>query len=344
MVAEVRMPMESPNDTEAEVVRWLAGDRTWVAAGDEVVEVESAKAVMAISTGQSGYLSHHVAEGGVVAVGALLATVHDTVEGIGTVPVPQSGRVAHETRFSADGQRELDRLSLSADLFAGAGLVTGRMVREAAARDIDRVTLGPAKRTEITRLSAGANAFASSLTIEFESAGLRTAIRDAEPPQPLVLAVIANACAVTLRQFPDLNARYYDGMIERYLRVNVGVAVDLGLGLRVPVLPDADQLDVTAATLWLLDAMAAYQSRQLAASDISGGTVTISDLSGDDIMHFRPLLTQDQSLAVGVGGDGGAPGHPMTLTAVFDHRVTTGRIVAQFLNTVRERVLGWGRP
>jgi 2-oxoglutarate dehydrogenase E2 component (dihydrolipoamide succinyltransferase) len=216
--------------------------------------------------------------------------------------------------------------------------------RQSAVRDVDRLTLGPAKRTEIARLSASGNAFASALTITFDSAGLRAAIRDAAPPQPLVLAIIAHACAVALRQFPDLNARYGDGAVERYLRVNVGVAVDLGLGLRVPVLRDADQVDVTAATLWLLDAMAAYQSRQLSIADISGGTVTISDLSGDDVMHFRPLLSQDQSLAVGVGGDAGIPGHPMTLTAVFDHRVATGKVAAQFLNAMRERVLGWGRP
>lgn len=343
MAGQVRMPLESPNCDEAEVVRWLAQDRAWVAAGDEVVEVESAKAVMTVTTEQAGYISHHVDVGDVVAVGALLATIYDTVHDIVTAPAPSPGCPADGVRFSANGLRELNRLGLTADLFTGAGLVTGKMVRDAAASDVDRVRLRPAKRAEIARLSGGGNAFASALTVAFDSAALRGAVRDAEPPAPLMLAIIVHACATTLRQFPDLNARYVDGTVERYRRVNVGVALDLGSGLRVPVLADADRLDVTAITMSLLDAMAAYQSRQLSAANLSGATMTISDLSAEDILHVLPLLTEHQSLAVGVGGDAGAPGHPMTLTAVFDHRVTTGRVTARFLNTVRETVLDWGR-
>jgi 2-oxoglutarate dehydrogenase E2 component (dihydrolipoamide succinyltransferase) len=67
--------------------------------------------------------------------------------------------------------------------------------------------------------------------------------------------------------------------------------------------------------------------------------VTVSDLSGRDILQFQPRINQDQALAVGIGADTSLPGRPMTLTAVFDHRVSSGRAVADFLTGVRTRLL-----
>jgi 2-oxoglutarate dehydrogenase E2 component (dihydrolipoamide succinyltransferase) len=352
VAAEIRLPLEHPNDTEAEIIQWLVDDGQWVDAGTDLLEVESTKAVNVVDTESSGYVRRHVAVGDAVTTGAVLARVHPTVEELAAdmphaQPPDGAGADGAGVRFSAEGLRELTAHGLSPAVFRGRGLVTAQLVREFAAAEADgaagpvrRHPIGPAKLTEISRLSAGAGALASALTVRFDSARTRAALHRQEPVQPLVLAVLIQGVAQLLREFPELNACFADRHVAHYTRVNVGVAVDLGQGLRVPVLKDADRMDPVEITIALLDAMAAYHERRLSSDDLAGGTVTVSDLSGEDVFEFHPLINQDQALALGVGGDSRLPGHPMTITAVFDHRVSSGRTVAAFLGRLKAHLLG----
>jgi pyruvate/2-oxoglutarate dehydrogenase complex dihydrolipoamide acyltransferase (E2) component len=346
--AEVILPKQNPNDDAAEVLRWLAADGDRVVDGDDLVEVESTKSVTVITSPGAGYLRQLAAEGDVVPTGAPIALLCSTPEELAattTDPEPRAGGPAPAgPRFSAEGQRELQRLGLDAGLFRGRGLVTGAMVRSAADElaqagpAVRRVPIGPAKQTEISRLYEGAAALASALTVAFSADVLDRAPADGEIP-PLPLALIIHALADALTEFPELNARFAGDHVEQYTDINIGVAVDAGHGLRVPVIKNADRLGPQRITLDLLDLLAAYHQRGLHTEDVSGATVTVSDLSGRDILQFQPRINQDQALAVGIGADTSLPGRPMTLTAVFDHRVSSGRAVADFLTGVRTRLL-----
>lgn len=358
MPAEVTLPKQNPNDDAAEVLRWLVADGEQVSAGDDLLEVESTKAVTVIESPGPGYLRQLAAEGDVVPTGAplallfpsldeLTATARGSGETTPTVSGPTDGETvptASGPRFSAEGLRELRRLNLSADLFQERGLVTGAIVRRTAEEltqtgpAVRRAPIGPAKQTEIARLHAGGAALASALTVAFGADALdRAPTRGNVPPLPL--ALIIHALAGALTEFPGLNARFAGEHVEQYTDINVGVAVDAGHGLRVPVVKHADRLDPEQITLELLDLLAAYHDRGLHADDVAGATVTVSDLSGQNILQFQPRINQDQTLAVGVGADTSLPGRPMTLTAVFDHRVSSGRAVADFLTRVRARLL-----
>ena len=348
MPAEVILPKQNPNDDAAEVLRWLVADGDQVAAGDDLLEVESTKAVSVIESPGPGYLRRLAAEGDVVPTGAPIALLFPSLDELAaTATAPDPGETAPAMtgpRFSAEGLRELRRLDLSADLFQGRGLITGAMVRRTAeeltdARPAVRSTpIGPAKQTEIARLHAGGAALASALTVAFGADALDRAPAEGDVP-PLPLALIIHALAGALTEFPELNARFAGDHVEQYTDINVGVAVDAGHGLRVPVIKHADRLGPEQITLELLDLLAAYHDRGLHADDVAGATVTVSDLSGQNVLQFQPRINQDQTLAVGVGADTSLPGRPMTLTAVFDHRVSSGRAVADFLTRVRARLL-----
>lgn len=358
MPAEVTLPKQNPNDDAAEVLRWLVADGEQVSAGDNLLEVESTKAVTVIESPGPGYLRQLAAEGDVVPTGTPIALLFPsldeltaTARGSGETAPTVSGPGDDETvptvsgpRFSAEGLRELRRLDLSADLFQERGLVTGAIVRRTAEEltrtgpAVRRAPIGPAKQTEIARLHAGGAALASALTVAFGADALDRAPTKGNVP-PLPLALIIHALAGALTNFPGLNARFAGDHVEQYTEINVGVAVDAGHGLRVPVVKHADRLDPEQITLELLDLLAAYHDRSLHADDVAGATVTVSDLSGQNILQFQPRINQDQTLAVGVGADTSLPGRPMTLTAVFDHRVTSGRAVADFLTRVRAQLL-----
>jgi 2-oxoglutarate dehydrogenase E2 component (dihydrolipoamide succinyltransferase) len=350
MLVDVNVPAEHANDAVVEVVRWLVAHGQWVAAGADLVEIESAKATVTIAAGADGYIEQRAAEGEVVAVGGTVARIHPTPDGMRDAPAgkekPSPSGSGKGPRFSEDALRDLARLGIAREVFSGERLVTSAMVRnvrnslgssEAAG---ERRIIAPAKRAEINRLTAGRAALAAVLTVQFDSSGIREAQLRAKPPQPLLLPAILYTAATLIRDFPELNARFVGPDIELYPAVNVGIAVDLGRGLRVPVIRGADQLTLLQVADALLALLARYQRRQLSPDDLRGGTITVSDLSAEGVIQFQPLMNQDQSLALGIGGDPLGSGYPMTVTAVFDHRVASGRQVAAFLRQLKSALIG----
>lgn len=333
---ELRLPQHDANDAHADVVRWLVPDGAPVRADQDVIEVETSKAVSAVAAGADGYLQRRAREGDVVATGTVLAVIAD--EALAPAVEPAAAALASGPRFSDGAMQAIRRHGLDTEAFAGHALVTAAMVDEFAAeggRPVRR-PLDPGKRVEVRRLAAGPLGFSSALTIRFDSAPIRSALLRGDPPQRLFLPTFVHRLGRLLPEFPELNACFADEAIDYHPHVDVGIALDLGHGLRVPVIHRAETLGLTEIADRLTRLTSRYQARQLSAADVAGGTVTVSDLSGDSILQFQPLVNQGQSLAIGLGGDRSVTGFPMTVTAVFDHRVSSGRQVADLLRRLRQ--------
>jgi pyruvate/2-oxoglutarate dehydrogenase complex dihydrolipoamide acyltransferase (E2) component len=147
-----------------------------------------------------------------------------------------------------------------------------------------------------------------------------------------------------LRKYPEFNAIHDRGKIGTYSDVNIGWAVDSGgtgsgQGLMVPVVPQADQKTPQEIVEIMQRHIDAYVEGKLATSDFLGGTFTISDLSGDGISHFHPLISQGQSAILGIGGElDGAGNETLYLTLAFDHQLAEGRKAAQFVRELAGRL------
>jgi pyruvate/2-oxoglutarate dehydrogenase complex dihydrolipoamide acyltransferase (E2) component len=157
-------------------------------------------------------------------------------------------------------------------------------------------------------------------------------------------AVVIFEAARLLRKFPEFNAVHDRGRIGTYSDVNVGWAIDSGtegggLGLMVPVIPRADQKTPQEIVEIMQRHIDGYVDGKLAASDFLGGTFTVSDLSGDGISHFHPLISQGQAAILGVGGElDGAGNETLYLTLAFDHQLAEGRKAAQFVRDLAGRL------
>ncbi|MBU2652677.1 MAG: 2-oxo acid dehydrogenase subunit E2, partial [Bacteroidetes bacterium] len=82
-----------------------------------------------------------------------------------------------------------------------------------------------------------------------------------------------------------------------------------------------------------------YHEGSLPAAALQDGTFTVTDLSGEDVFSFRPVINHRQSAILGVGAEqplGGERVFQLSLT--FDHRLTEGREAARFLRALRERL------
>ena len=198
------------------------------------------------------------------------------------------------------------------------------------------------KMREIKALEAGLHgSLPSAVTIACSTHGLRKAVATRADLNGNATSIILCEVARLLRKFPVFNGCYQDRSMAFYDEVNVGFAVDAGLGLKVPVIHHADTKSLPAIAAEMQEAIFQYLEDQLPVETLSRGTFTITDLSGEDVLAFQPLITEGQSAILGVGGEhfvGNASVGTFQLILVFDHRCSDGRTAGQFLRCLRDRL------
>jgi pyruvate dehydrogenase E2 component (dihydrolipoamide acetyltransferase) len=160
----------------------------------------------------------------------------------------------------------------------------------------------------------------------------------------LLIAIVARS----LRDHPKLNACIVDDEIHYYADVNVALAVDTERGLLVPVIRNADQLDLVTIQQCGDDLIQRALAGKSLPDDLTGGTITITNLGMFDIDGFTPIINQPQAAILGVGrivsrpvvgaGDEIVAREMVTLSLSFDHRIVDGGPAARFLQRVRQLV------
>ena len=175
---------------------------------------------------------------------------------------------------------------------------------------------------------------------------------------PTYLAFIARATAETLRDFPWVNGELRGDKIVTRNYVNLGFAVELadGKGLIVPVVKNAETLNLLGMAKGIADIAKRARDKQLAPDDVTGGTFTITNPGGYGTFHGTPVISQPQAGILGTyaivkrlwvitddnGADAIAIRSMMNLTLTYDHRLVDGALAGRFLRDLRERLQTWG--
>lgn len=160
-----------------------------------------------------------------------------------------------------------------------------------------------------------------------------------------VTAILAKIVATALTKFPQFNAAVdMAGEAVVYRKyVHVGIAVDTENGLLVPVVRDADRKSVTqiAADIQVLAEKA--RARKLSLDDMSGGSMSISNLGGIGGTAFTPIVNWPEVAILGVSRgavepvwrDGKfEPRQMLPLSLSYDHRLIDGADGIRFLRWV----------
>lgn len=160
-----------------------------------------------------------------------------------------------------------------------------------------------------------------------------------------LLAVVAKAVLLGLRRNPSLNARW-DGaageIVERDA-VHLGVAAATPRGLLVPVVKDADGLDLLGLAQALTALTTAAREGTTAPGDLVGGTTTITNIGVFGVDAGTPILVPGEASILATGAvrrrpwehEGGiALRSVMTLSVSFDHRVVDGEQASRYLADV----------
>jgi 2-oxoisovalerate dehydrogenase E2 component (dihydrolipoyl transacylase) len=165
------------------------------------------------------------------------------------------------------------------------------------------------------------------------------------------LPFIVKAVVESLKENPVLNSVWDGDRIILRKRVNIGLAVDLEDALIVPVIPDADELNITGLTRRIDDLVKRARAGELGTEDISGGTFTVNNPGSLGSVVSTPIINYPQAAILSaeaivkrpvVLDDAIAIRSMMNLEVSFDHRVLDGGAALRFLNAVKERLEAHG--
>jgi len=213
----------------------------------------------------------------------------------------------------------------------------------------ERVELTSLRRTVARRMveAWAAPAFQIVMSADMSRAQeLRARLVERHPDErPTVTDVLTKVCAVALMRHREVNALYAGDAIELHPSANIGIAVATERGLLVPVIPGCEALTVAEIAVARADVVARARDGKLQASDLEGGTFTISNLGMYGVEQFVAVLNPPQAAILAVGAiEERAVAHGgelvarlmMTMTLTCDHRTIDGATAADFLRTVKE--------
>ncbi len=383
VAVDILMPQLGMYMVEGTLARWCVPGGASVKAGDVILEIENEKAVTEIVTPADGIVERVASEGEVVPVrgvlGRVLAVSEVRAGGASaeapTVPpalpetpaasgaTPPSGQ-ASEIKATPLARKLAAQHGINLAVLAGTG-PGGRIGEADVQAAIQKAATLPQEPTRAVRhrvaLTGRRKVIAQRMMASLASAAQLTIMREVDASalvqarQALVAragelgvrvsydAILAKVLAAALKVQPILNAVIEGEEIVVLEDVNVGIATATPAGLVVPVLRGADSLSLVALAR-LIDELAARAANgKLLPDEMTGGTVTITNIGLFGIDTFTPILNPPESAILGVGriaprpvviGEGLFIRPTVHLSLTWDHRVTDGAEAGQLVDRV----------
>ena len=178
-------------------------------------------------------------------------------------------------------------------------------------------------------------ALRKQLNEQLEEEGLKLSVND----------FVMKACAVALRNYPNLNALYTSKGIELHEKVDLAMAVALEAGLITPVIRDAGSKGLATISRESKDLAKRAREGGLTPEEYQGGTITVSNMGMFGVESFTAIINPPQAAIVAVSSiekrpsydENGevVPANMMKLTLSADHRIANGRDGALYMAEVK---------
>jgi 2-oxoglutarate dehydrogenase E2 component (dihydrolipoamide succinyltransferase) len=167
--------------------------------------------------------------------------------------------------------------------------------------------------------------------------------------------ILMQAIATTIKKYPMINIAISGDHIIKKKNINLGMAAALSDGnLIVPVIKNADQLNLVGMTKAVNDLASRARHNQLKPDEIQGGTYTVSNVGGFGSVMGTPIINQPQVAILALGAirkvpavietpDGDFIGirQKMFVSHSYDHRVVNGALGGMFIKTLKETLEAW---
>jgi pyruvate dehydrogenase E2 component (dihydrolipoamide acetyltransferase) len=327
---EIVMPKLGVMMEEGTVLRWIKAEGDEVKEGEAVLEIETEKAAVEIEAPASGILMGvAIKEGETVPVGTRLGVIASPDEELAAPahPKPAAGEGKAGLSGMFPSPAEEGRAAMSGTIGAVSSMrrVIGERMSESK-RSIPHFYVNmEVDMTEVIRLRE-----------EWKQRKKETV--------PSINDFVLWACARTLREFPLLNSAMTEAGPQVFSEIHLGMAVAVAEGLVVPVIRNADRLDLSELAQKSRELVEKLQQKKLIPADYEGGTFTVTNLGMFGVDSFSAIINPPQCaiLAVGRVAPRVVPRNGnvevrsiMTITLSADHRIVDGVVAARFLQAIR---------
>jgi pyruvate/2-oxoglutarate dehydrogenase complex dihydrolipoamide acyltransferase (E2) component len=346
MAYELKLPDLGEGLTEGEIARWLVSEGQDVAEDDPLVEVQTDKTTVEIPSPAAGKVTQIlVEEGKIVPVGTVLVVIG----GDGTpAPKPEETtgeRPQDKAKATPLVRRIAQELGVDLDSLTGTGpqgRITEADVRAAASsQEGRREPLRGVRRLIAEHMSRAQREVPAVTWVEecdFSAVELKRLVGTA-----------LKACADSLREFPELNARLEGDEIVYLDRYDLGVAVQTEHGLVVPVVRNCDTRSVDELQSDVERLAEGARAGTLAPEELRGSTFTVTSAGKLAGLFQTPLVNHPEVAILSIGRIAERPvvrnGEVVAarvgyVSVTFDHRVVDGARAAEFGLAVIRRLEG----
>lgn len=275
---------------------------------------------------------------------------------------PSTRRLADDVgvdleRLAARAGGRVSRADVAAAALGGSGASAAASIATAGAT-ITRMSA--IRRVTAARMSEAAHTVAPvTLTTEVDATELvrlqgrlKDDLAASDEAAPSITALLVKLAGTALARHPELNAALDGETIVTYTRVDIGIAVDAGRGLFVPVVRDVAGRSAFAVGADSARLIAAARAGTLSLEEMSGSTFTVTNLGMFGIDAFTPIINLPEAAVLGVGRIVAKPvvidevteevavRKMLTLSLTFDHRIVDGGPAARFLQALCGMIAG----
>ena len=383
-VLEMKVPSPGESISEVEIAEWLVEDGDYVEKDQTIAEVDSDKATLELPAEEAGLITLKAEVGDLVEVGQVVCLIDTSAarpEGSSKTetdvndsvpsPSPVSPKQATLPKIdsyakghpSVAAKKMIDENELSAELIDGTGR-DGRITKDDVKLAVSGGLARSDRKSESKKMSMLRRKIASRLvSVKNETAMLTTFNEvNMKPIMDLrkkykdefkekygvglgFMSFFTKACTLGLAEFPEVNSMIDGDHMVSYNFADVGIAVSSPKGLMVPVLRNAEKMNLLEIETNIKQLAIKARDGKIALDEITGGTFTITNGGVFGSMLSTPIINPPQSAILGmhniverpVAIDGKVEIRPiMYLALSYDHRIIDGKDSVGFLVMVKE--------
>ncbi len=383
-VLEMKVPSPGESISEVEIAEWLVEDGDYVEKDQTIAEVDSDKATLELPAEEAGLITLKAEVGDLVEVGQVVCLIDTSAarpEGSSKTetdvndsvpsPSPVSPKQATLPKIdsyakghpSVAAKKMIDENELSAELIDGTGR-DGRITKDDVKLAVSAGLARSDRKSESKKMSMLRRKIASRLvSVKNETAMLTTFNEvNMKPIMDLrkkykdefkekygvglgFMSFFTKACTLGLAEFPEVNSMIDGDHMISYNFADVGIAVSSPKGLMVPVLRNAEKMNLLEIETNIKQLAIKARDGKIALDEITGGTFTITNGGVFGSMLSTPIINPPQSAILGmhniverpVAIDGKVEIRPiMYLALSYDHRIIDGKDSVGFLVMVKE--------
>ena len=381
-VLEMKVPSPGESISEVEIAEWMVEDGDYVEKDQTIAEVDSDKATLELPAEQAGTISLRAEVGDVVAVGQIVCLIDTsaskpkgnqssedkapktTVPNPGPVHASNNQQKTYATGHpSVAAKKIIDENNIQAEEIEGTGK-GGRITKQDILQLLASLPEEGNRKSEVRKLSMLRRKIASRLvTVKNETAMLTTFNEvDMKPIMDLrakykedfkekykvglgFMSFFTHACTIALKEFPTVNSMIDGDHMISYNFNDIGIAVSTEKGLMVPVLRNAEEMNLLQIESKIKELAIKARDGKIAIEEITGGTFTITNGGVFGSMLSTPIINPPQSAILGmhnivqrpVAVNGKVEIRPIMYVALsYDHRIIDGKDSVGFLVKVKE--------